>query len=115
MGLPEAQDRPRAAVKLAMAYSAKSMPVERAKLFLGGLPVEETETTNPKATIMADPTLKRRTEIRLAALSQRADQGDLAARTEAKRLNYALKINAGTSLSLLAALQQSGCDVAAIR
>ncbi len=115
MSLPEAQDRPRAATKMALAYSAKSMPVNRAKLFLAGLPEEPTETANPKVNVMADPTLKRRAELRLAALSQRADQGDLDARAEAKRLKYALKVNAETTLSLPASLEMAGANVAAIR
>jgi hypothetical protein len=116
MGLPEAALRPSAAARIAEVYNAKAMPASRAKLFLAGLPVEETEQpTTPKATVMADPTIKRRVEIRLAALSQRADSGDLAAKAEAKKLSYALKLTAETSLSLPAALQQTGCNVAAIR
>ena len=117
MSLPEAQDRPRAAVKLGDgSYSAKSMPVGCRQVSFARRPAGRTHRNHkPESECYGRSDLKRRTELRLAALSQRADQGNDGRANRAKRMNYASKIHTETNLSLLAALEQSGCNVAAIR
>ncbi len=118
MSLPEAEERPSTARKIALAHNAKSMPLDKAKLFLAGLPAETFEPSTNASTRTLDPmterTLKRKIEIRAAALNLRGDQGDAAARKESNALSYALKLHdAGTDLAR--ALQMAGANAAAIR
>jgi hypothetical protein len=113
MGLPEALCRPRTALKIAAAHNATSMPISKARLFLAGLPEEpKPEPSTMKADPMAEKTLKRRIEIRMAALNLQADNGSEAARRESNALAYALKLNNGGT-DLAAALKMSGANVAA--
>jgi hypothetical protein len=115
MSLPEAEDRPYTARRLAMAHNAQSMPIAKAAMFLRGLPAEPAEqpsTLTKKADQMAEKTLMRKVEIRLAALSFNADRGNDAARKEANAIRYAMRLNAhGTDLQT--ALRQSGANLAA--
>ncbi|MCW2284906.1 hypothetical protein M2323_002740 [Rhodoblastus acidophilus] len=119
MGLPEAQEHADAAILLALTHDANSLPPERAALILGGLPAENLEPSEPQTISqetadMSEPTLKRRAEIRLAALSHRADLGDHAARSEANKISYALKL-AAEGMNLAAACQQLGVDLSKIQ
>ena len=115
MELPESSERPRAAINLAFAYTARSMSIERAKLFLAGLPAEEAPDLQSKGTSMTDPTLKRRVEIAHAAYTHKAAQGDGAARIEATKIAYALRVHNELATPLADALAQSGFDIATLK
>jgi hypothetical protein len=118
MGLPEAADRPKAAAKIASIHNATSLPLHRAKAMLASLPIEQKEKpmSNTRATIDAEKIITRRVEIRAAALAHRANLGDDSARSESRKLNYALSIKAQSpQTSIMTALQQSGADIEAIR
>lgn len=126
LALPEAQSRPIAASKLAQSFSVKTMPPERAAIFLRGLPEEDGKRINlptdqepsmsnslPANTDVA--TFKRKVELRLAAMAQRADHGDLSAKSEAKKLGYAVKLINTTNMNPIAALQSAGVDPATVK
>ena len=117
--LDEATARPKAAARTAELHTANSLPVHRAKALLASLPTEQTETKErPTMTtnIDAEKIVTRRVEIRVAALSTRAAQGDARARAEAKRLNQALSIKQRSpQTSIMAALATAGANIEAIR
>lgn len=124
LALPEAQSRPIAAAKLASLYSEKSMPVAKAAIFLRSLPTEDGArvTINETEPSMSNAlpahtdaaTFKRKIELRFAAMAQRADHGDLGAKSEAKRLGYAVKLINTTNMNPIAALQSAGVEPATI-
>lgn len=66
--LPEAKERPRSAAMIIGAHNAKSMPVEKAALFLRNLPIEG----KPTAAKPAGLSLRERTEAALADAQARA-------------------------------------------
>jgi hypothetical protein len=72
--LPEANERPAAAVELVMARTPETLSVETARAFLRGLPVETTTTHQPEEKSMTDtdPRAARRAEITrsMAAFNQ---------------------------------------------
>jgi hypothetical protein len=118
MGLPEASDRPKAASKIAELHNATSLPLFKAKGLLASLPTEQKEKPMPntRANIEGEKAVTRCVELRAAALAHRANMGDESAKSESKKLNYALSIKAQSpNTSIVVALQQSGADINAIR
>ncbi|WP_424362976.1 hypothetical protein [Methylocystis parvus] len=125
-GLPEAAERPKAAARIAQIHDAKSLPLHRASALLASLPSEAAEAREAEikaaeqrraqAESQGPQSLKRRVEIRVAALSLRADKGDEGARSEQRKLQYAMSIVAQSpSTPLSTALTLAGANVAAIR
>lgn len=125
--LPEAAERPKAAARIAELHNAKSLPLHRAAALLASLPSEIAETREDEAQAaeqraaraqeqMGAPDLKRRVELRIAALGHRADKGDEAARSESRKLAYAMSIVAQSpNTSVTTALKLAGADLNTIK
>lgn len=117
LALPEAAARPSAARKIVMAYTAGTMPPERAAGFLRGLPLEVAADGRPAAPppprVEAER-FRRAVELRVIALGQR-DPVDGGARREAKLLRFALGATARDPGALAAKLDELGIDPSTIR
>lgn len=121
LSLPEAALRPRAAMRFVALETSKGMSLAEAARFLRGLP-EETEANlvreggevarSPRKAIPGRGNMmaRRKIEIAAAACDLKAARGDASARTEAKALNYALKLM-GTGTSIEAACQTAGVNL----
>lgn len=113
--LPEAKARPAAAARLAELSTEKTMPLERAASMLRGLPEEKLAAT-PKVvqsnvrTAADTAVVRRKTEIRVAALSQSAANGSHAAADEARKLRYALDIQSQTGCRMGDAFNSVGLN-----
>jgi hypothetical protein len=62
LGMPEARERESAAVEIVTTQNRETMPIESARAFLRGLPIEETEAPTAM-TIKTDPRAARLAEI----------------------------------------------------
>lgn len=61
--LPEAQERPAALAELLSTHNQTTLDVSKARAFLRGLPIEQTETTEETMTTNDDLRAARRAEI----------------------------------------------------
>ena len=105
---PEAKDRPKSAKDIVDRYGRTTLPLDRARAFLRGLPLEATNVDEDapwRAEVEANADkdragLKRRLELRAAALHVRADRGDAAARKELNTIDYAFRVVNETRMPL---------------
>lgn len=61
--LPEAQERPAALAELLSTHNQTTLDVSKARAFLRGLPLEQTETTEETMSTNDDPRADRRAEL----------------------------------------------------
>ena len=117
---PEAKDRPKSARDIVERYGHTTLPLDRARAFLRGLPLETSAPDGGLAERFAmeeaqhqsdKKTLQRKLEIRAAALHVRADRGEEAARKELRDLEYAFRVSRETKMSLGVALQALGIKI----
>lgn len=116
MALPEAQERPASAEKIADGYGFKSMPVARAASVLRGLPSEidelaasfsERRAARAAAAVPEDPKVRRRVELHIMGLRAAIEP---EARRERVALTLALNTARESRISVTAALARVGID-----
>ena len=114
MALPEAQDRPATAEKIASAYSFTSLPIVRAAAVLRGMPSEIEEARDrleakraEKEAALEDPKIGRKVELRIATLSLYSSAEH---RRERVALSLALNTARESKISVKAALARVGID-----
>lgn len=73
--LPEAQERPAALAELLSTHNHTSLDVGKARAFLRGLPIEQTENPEEIMTTNDDPRAARRAEIAGSIASFNRDRG----------------------------------------
>lgn len=99
LALPEAQDRPIAAMKIAGAYDLKSMPLQKAQSYLRALPSERADASGeiradaPVGLAKNDAMLRRKVEIHMAGMNHNAQHGVKPNQQRMQALNYALVLN----------------------
>lgn len=127
MALPEAAEHPKAVARVLEMHAKSPMPLHRVQALLASFPSEaaerravEDQAAQARQALSEStgpgPTLKRRVEIRMSALSMRADRGDQGARSELSKLQYAMNIVAQSpSTPLSRALAMADVDVNSIK
>lgn len=112
LNLPEATGRIKATKRLAACHTRTSMPLERAALMLAALPLDDAPPAPVSQTTAAqEGALRRKAELRLAALTHRIDAGDYAVRDEHNAISYALKLHNGQGMRMSEALEQCNVEI----
>ncbi len=123
LSLDEARVRPSAArTLLRMHQDESTLLLPDAEALLAALPFETREPieaptmsySNPAEDAKAHAILVRATELRQQGLSLRAARGDAEARTEALRLDTALRMSRLRGTNIVAELTNAGANVAPI-